>query len=576
MIKLDLDPKKILDGLSEIGERTKQLSQIIEEELGKNASKSFNSLEETAEKGTSEIGSFFKNLGTRVKDDLKSAFDVTGVLAGGKFASEIGKGVQTVFELEKAFDRLNTRLGLSQKQFDSFKTNLGRKVSGTGQTLESVLPGIETVAAKGGVKSPEQLADIGEMLGKVKATTGEDTKGLADSVIEILKTQGKAVTTQSFKEVVDALQATRTAGAFQSATQAGSIVEELSPYAKRVGLNTRELGGMTAQASQAGTAGTDILKQLVERAADPIQRQFLQATLGKDIVKNGKLNMGAIGKIDLSKFSGLSKEQFGQVTHFEGASGGDFARFVEAFQSGNEKFKKVTGGANETSIQFQTATDNLSSKIDRFKQKTFEAGREIGEGMSGMTNSLLKGDFAGALEKGKGTLKNTGDNAGTLGAALGLTTAVGVLAGGSAKRLLTGMGGLGGGIAKGEIAKAAGVTPVYVTNANEIGGGTASATTDALSKLGKFGSIAKGAVGVGAAWEVGSQVGGALNQVPAVEAAFQSFFNLVSRTMGGKGIQSDAEIAHAIERGMGKATVKVEQKGPYTNPSAVKGRGGTH
>jgi hypothetical protein len=602
-IKLDLDPKKVLASLNQISESTKDLARTIEEQLGKDSAKSFDKLTDAAEKGTSKIGSFFKNLGTRVKEDLKTAFDVTGVLAGGKFAKELGKGVQGVFDMERAFDRLNTRLRLTQTQFSSFKTDLGRKAASTGQTLESILPGVEATAARGGLTNPTQLADVGQMLGQAKATTGEDTENLADTVVEILKTQGKKVTSESFREVLDALQATRTASAFRTATEAGQSIEGISPYAKRLGLNTREIGGLSAQASQAGSAGTGILQDFLRMAADKnVDRKKLEGIFGVDLFKSGKFNAQSLGNIDLKRFKGLSQEKFAEIGFGGGANGGDFVRFVEAFKHGTQTFQKLTHGSNETAEQFQAATNNLASKIDRFKQRTMEAGREIGEGLSGAANSLLEGDYKGALDKGKGTLSSVKDNAGTIAGALGATAAVGILTGGSLKRLLGSVGGLGEGLAKGELAKAAGVQPVYVVNAKEIGGGAGGllgGAANAAGLLGKFGGLAKGALGVGAAFEGGRMIGGALNEIPAVQEAAQTFFDSITKLFGGQGIMTNegamAEaqkqyggrlsaapggggikeaVAQGIETGMQKATVKVEQKGPYTNPSSVRGRGG--
>src|ERR1700685_3048851 len=337
---LDLDPRKVLDALLEMSEGAKKLADDIESSLGKNAVKSIDKLESKTETGTQKITTMFRNLGTRVKEDLKTAFDATGILAGAKFAKDLGEGVKQVFEMERAFDRLNTRLQLSTRQMTDFKNQVGRKVAGTGQKLEDVLPGVESAAARGGIKSPEQLSSIAEALGKAKATTGEQTEGLSDTVIEILKSQGKKVTADSFKQTLDALQATRTSGAFKTATEAGGANEQLSPMAKRMGLGTRELGGLAATASQSGAAGQDILRQLMEQANTPGGKDKLNAIFGPKLFdKQGKLQAGNIANINTGRFGQFSPQVMEEATGIKGAAGADLERFVQAFKGGMGDFQ---------------------------------------------------------------------------------------------------------------------------------------------------------------------------------------------------------------------------------------------
>jgi len=227
-----------------------------------------------------------------MKEDLKTAFDTSGVLAGAKFAKDMGEGVKQVFEMERAFDRLNTRLGLSNKQLMDFKKNLGRGVAGTGQELKDILPGVETFAAKGKVRDAGQLANIGESLGKVRATTGEDIEGVADSVVEILKNQGKAITDQSVRSTLDAIQGTRTSGAFKTAGEAADAIQaitgSISPeQMKKMGIGTREIGGLAAMASSGGDQGQQILQSILKDATSAGGKDKLNAIFGQNIFKNG-------------------------------------------------------------------------------------------------------------------------------------------------------------------------------------------------------------------------------------------------------------------------------------------------
>lgn len=611
-INLDLDPKKVLEALSDMGNEVKMLAQKVEDALGKEAPKSFAKFEDAAERGTTKVQGFFRNLGQRVKEDLKTAFDATGILAGAKFAKDLGEGVKQVFDMERAFDRLNTRLQMSTKQLQEFKKQVGQKVSATGQKLEDVLPGVETAASKGGVKSPEQLAAIGESLGQMKATTGEDTKGVSEAVIEILKTQGKQVTAKNFKDTLDALQATRVQGAFGSVGEAGASLEQLSPYAKKMGLGTRELGGMAATASRSGGAGQDILRQLMEQASKPGGQDKLNAIFGVDLFKGGKMNAAALGKIDTGKFGKYSQNVMEEATGLQGASGADLARFVDAFKSGMGDFDKVVKGSNETATQFQAATDNMASSIDQFKEHAKEAAREVGGGISALGHDLMKGNLKGAFRDIKEVGKASWENKGTLGAGLLGAAGMGALAGRGIKGIAGKLGGsdLLGGMMKGEMAKAAGIQPVYVTNASEIAGKDQGGADDFMKKMsdmamgkkgildtimtggGTLGTVARGGVGATAAAGVGLAAGAAADYVGSgkleddVKGLWDMLFGAKAESkdqglptpstnpQSTAGVDHEA-IAKAVEKGAHDGTVKAKGKVNYTNPSAVSGTGGS-
>lgn len=567
-IKIDLDPKKVLDSLEDLQDGMKKLAETIEQSLGKQAPKSITKLEEAAEKGTNKISTYFRNLGTKVKEDLKTAFAATEILAGAKFADELGKGTKQVFEMERAFDRLNTRLGLTAQQMNNFKKSIGQKIAGTGQKLEDILPGVETAAAKGGVRSPDQLASIGQALGQVKATTGEGVEGVADAVIEILKAQGQKVTAESFKKTLDVVQGTRTAGAFKTAGEAAQSVEQLAPYAQKMGLNTRELGGLSATASKAGSAGNNILQQLMERGTTVGGQQQLNAVLGQDVFKNGKLNAEGLGKVDTGKFGKFSQQTMSEATGLTGANGADLVRFVEAFKGGMDQFQKVVGGANETATQFETATDNLASQFEEFKEKTKEVGREVGGAISAMAHDISKGKWKESF----GDLKNAGkslwENKGTIAAGIGTSAVVSTLAGGGLNHLLQKVGGKLGGVAGGMVgeaaAEAAGIQKVYVVNAGEMGGG-GGAAAGAMGALGKFGKVAGAGVaaaGVGiASYEIASEV---VKMSPTLNGGLgEKLYDLFHPD----------EIKAAVQEGA-EAGTKQKGKPNYTNPSDVASRGG--
>lgn len=597
-IGIDLDPEKVVAALKEMSEQSEELARQIEQSLGKDAPKNIKKFEEAAENGTTKVSNFFSNLGKRIKEDLARAFDVASIQQGLKFTDELMKGTRQVFDMERAFDRLNVRLGMTRDQFMRFRAEMGKRIAGTGADIEKVLPGVEQFVSRGNLKNPEQLADVSELMGKVAQATGEGTEGLAESIVEILQTSGQQVNAQNIRQTVDAVMATRNSGAFRTAAEAAGAVEGISPYAKRLGISTREAGALAAQASTSGSSGQQILQDFLRMASDKnVDRKKLEGIFGVELFKGGKFDASAIGKIDLNRFKGLSPEKFAQLGFGGGASGGDFARFVESFKGSQERFQKVVAGSNETNAAFETATDNLASKFDKFKRSLQNATSTIGQGLSEAATGLMTGDTA-RLKGGLGTAgKAASENSGTIAAGLGITLASGLLMGRGAGKLLGGMGGTAAGVAKGKAFEAAGVTPVYVVNASEIGGGMGGMLGQgAAGMLGKFSGMGRfGMYGLAAGAGVAAAEG--VNAIPGVQEAMQS---AIGKAFDMLGIGPEAtakkyeqeqqafraeklakqegigpEVAMAIVRGMREAKVEVKSTAPITNPSAITNRGGT-
>lgn len=590
-IKLGLDPAQVLAALKEMATKSEELAKQIEDALGKDAAASIKKLEDTAEKGSGRIGNFFNNLGKRVKEDMKTAFDFSRVMAGVKFTDEIAKGAKQVLDMERAWDRLNVRIGASAKTFGAFKTELGKGVSATGASLEKVLPGVEAVVARGGLKDTTELGKIGEILAKAQAATGEETGNMAEQLVDSIQARGMKVNAATMKEAIDAAMAARNAGTFGTATEAASAIAHVSPFAKQMGLGTRETAALAAQASAAGGPGVDILRQLMERGTQVGQQGALNQLLGANIFKGGKLDSNALGNINLSKFKGLSEQQMAGITGFSGASGDDFVRFVQAFKQGNDRFKSVLSSSDDTAKAFEASTQNFAARLDRFKERLTNAGREIVGGLS----QSAEGVFSGNKDKIKGGLAQAGagikDNAGTLAAGTAGTLAMGLLFGGGLRNLMGGQIGTAAGIARGKgIQQATGVQPVFVVNAKEIGGGAMEKIAP-FAGLGKFGG-AMGVLGAGAA---GYGVGSLINEIPGVSDAVVGIFDSIAKMFGGGSMNNDqamkageeqfrkareqtemlrAAIREGAREGTSQARIRLEQKGPMTNPSAVAPRGG--
>lgn len=598
-LDIELDPKNFKKSIDDLIEAVKNLSLAIETQLGREAPKAIQKLEESAEKGSGRIGTFFKNLAKSLKDDLKAGLEVGRLASGLNLGNQLISGVKEVFSLEKAFDKLNSRLQLSGKAYQDFKKQIGTSVAATGQKIEDIFPGVELAASKGNIKSTKDLSMIAESLGEIRATTGESTESLADTVIEILKNEGKKVTGENFQKTLNALQATRVSGAFKTAGEAGDAIKGLtsniSPDQLRaMGLGTRELGGLAAMASRGGDQGQDILKHILTTATEAGGKEKLNAVLGAELFnKQGQLQVGNFKNINKQRFGQYSEQALSAAT---GADQAGLSRFLDSMKNGMGDFAKVTQGSNETANQFAIATNNLASGADKFKEKTKNVGREIGDDLAEAAQDIVGGNYGSALEKAKSAGQTALDNKGIVAGATGTAALAAVLTGGGLGGLLKRvpgkggelLGGLGGGGAGSLISNASGATPVYVVNAAEIKGGGA---IDTASSIAKFGGLAAKAGGLGLAVGGGAYIGNLLANNSSVQKATDPVFKSIVSALGVQksnlditkrgaqslgGLSPDAlasAVSRGTEQGMSKANRNKETK--YTNPSNITGRGAT-
>lgn len=139
-----------------------------------------------------------------------------------------------------------------------------------------------------------------------------------------------------------------------------------------------------------------------------------------------------------------------------------------------------------------TLFNDLLARITKYIAKTpavSKAGTAFAATV-GLAGTALTGIFtAQALFSGAKLLKGVGGIRGLLG------------------RGLAGGGGLAAGLAKGKALEQAGVAPVYVVNANEIGGGLANTLTQNPAKLFDFSNVSRGGKTFGVLPGVGGILG---------------------------------------------------------------------
>jgi hypothetical protein len=378
-----------------------------------------------------------------------------------------------------------------------------------------------------------------------------------------------------------------------TATEVGSAVAEMSKTSKYSHLNIRELSAMAGVAARGGEGSLGIMKHLVESAQNPGQQDALNKMLGVQLFKNGKMDSTQLGKVDTGRMGQYSEQVLGGAV---GGSGADLKRLVDAFKENSADFQSVVNGTDETATQFGVASDNMATKIDKFKENLKGTVMVVGDDLSRAANDFLKGDFKGGIKSVGAAGGALADNAGTTVAGIGTVVAGALLASGGLRQVMSnmpsGLGGIASGMATGQLAKMAGATPVYVVNASEIGGGGGSAASGALGFLGGMGKSVLGAgkgllanaaiLGGTAITDIGAMGAGAMGAAGlGVGAAGLAGYGIgmgINKLTGNEGQLGEKlydflhpeQMTKAIETGMSRAQGKKPVQ--VTNPSKPKTR----
>ena len=587
-VEIGLSPEEVIAALNQMGDEVKKFQAVIQDAIGKKSSQSINDLKDNAEKGTNQITKFFSNMGTRIREDLKTAFDVSSIMAGANFAKQIQEGVKSVLDMERAFDRLNVRMGLSARQMEEFKRSAGRATSEAGVKIQDVQPGLLSAASRGNVKDPQQMSMIAGVLAQARQINPElDTGTAMDDVAEILKRQHLEINGDNVRKTFDAINAATVSGGFKNSNDAAANLAQMSGSASMLGMDTRQMAGLASVASKSGDTGENILRQILTKGTGLDRGQAFNAQVGADVFKDGKLDAKALGSIDTSRFGNISPQVLEKITGVSGASGSDFKQFVETMRDSLGDFDKVVNGSNETADQFGVATNNFASKIDMFKARVTNAGAEIGNSLIEMASGVIHQD---TTNKGAAHLAGTlANSAGDLAMAGGLSVGAAMLTGGGIRGLLGA-----------KMADAQGIQKVYVTNAGEIkdggAGGLASKalgwaskakdwaamTTLGLGTGGVAGAAALSAAGVAGAGAIGYGVGkyfvnpliGNNGQLGEMAADWWNNDQGQSSNRGTPQLSAE-QMANVMAAGYLKAMQQHEGSRPkyVTNPSAPPQRG---
>ncbi|MGZ3696479.1 MAG: hypothetical protein ACXWP5_00170 [Bdellovibrionota bacterium] len=493
--------------------------------IKKQASSMIGSIEEAGK-------SFAKNLGR-------------GALAGGALIGidamrdGMKEAVKTGLSFDDALARVASRADLSAKQVAKLKQEFF-ELGKTGAKLESIPEAFNAIY--GATGNVDQSKSVMEPIAKAAAMGNGDAGQVAEFVKDRLKGEGKDINKGNVQELLQSLVLAQRGGEFnsmQDAMQGMGGIDAVSQ--KRAGLSDRDLAGLMAGATRAGTnkatgiAGVQGLLQLATGGlSSDAALSGMLGVKGGSLMRDGKFDMNA-----LLSAPGLSGKHFGEADKAKlmGDAGlsGDQATGVLAFLQNAQKFrdgmKKVATDTKTFEQSFEETTDTLGHRLEELKNTTVGGFSDIFSPLMGIAKQAAGGHIGDALSNLPRAVGEMGAGAAAhpllTGGALLATAAGGALL---KKFGLGGGGELAKGVATGTALKQAGVTPVYVTNAGEISGAGGNSMADkfmqgedklgglaggaaGMGKLAKVMNIAKGVAGVGAAGALGYEVGTGINNV---------------------------------------------------------------
>jgi hypothetical protein len=503
--KVSLNTDEYKKGQQRIRQEQRQTTEDTKRST-KDQAKQYEEATERIKKKNLELGKSLKDVS---KEFGKNLWNGTAITAGAAGVTALKKqyesAAKSILTLDQSMSRLVSRFDLSKdraknlrRELQSLGTQTGISGGALGEAAEQLMSANKKHEAVG-------INDIG----KFSAMGGGDPKEIARTVIDFLKGSGQELSAKNVKDLLSSANAVSRGGdlSLQEALKSMTI----DPASKnKLNLSNKENGALIAAASGVGQdRGTSIagLNAVLKKSVGGMgEGAALAGILG---IKGGSFMKG--GKFDVSKLQEAS-----QNLNKQGLGKADFTKLLESSGLGSEEaeglysilkdfdkfdksFKSVISDQKTLEDSFGQSTDNLQDAFSRMSEKIAKATTEIGSPLAELGKDLLDGNFAKALEKAPGNLKESGaavmDNKAIVALGIGATALTGALA-----KKIGGVLGFGdaGGTAKGLALQAATggkVQPVVVVNVNELasamkGTGILDGGLDVAKKAGGGGIMA--------------------------------------------------------------------------------------
>ena len=523
--KIKLNTKDYVEGQKKVREESKNTTQQVQSDLTKNSTQ------------VAQNEAQYRKWGNSVREELKKfGKDFRENLSTGAKALTLGLGsslikkaasdsVAMAVDASKRFADLRSRIGASEEQLQKWSKAIDVSAVKTKANLSSMQEAFSDLSDSA---NPDEIMKFLDQIGGATTMTGGDSHSVTQYLKDTLTGQGKEINAGNVNEALTSADILRRKGrGFGDMTSAMGALGSFDQNAVRnSGLSSRNLASILAGASRAGVSSSGAVKgiqDLIGANNNGIQSGSVLASILGTTSLSGKN-----GQFDISKIGGG-----GQYQRLMGLGGGNEKKAQEVFRSisglsaeGSDAVFKMIKNFKDLNATMQEAEKDQKS----FAQSAAESSDNIKDAYQGMQDSLvvgfkdifgplenpikslLAGNLGGAMKSAPGAvgglLKGVADHPALIAGSIAATAAGGALISGLLSKIpgLGGMAGTAAGVAIGTALKQAGVEPVYVVNATEIGESVEGGGKGGMGFMGKLGMV-------GAAGAAGFGIGEVINKV---------------------------------------------------------------
>lgn len=558
---------RIVEELGGIQEKVKDIEDGFQK-MGDSVEDTTKKQVSATEKMLTGMGNLGRRVLTHLADDFKALMAVESLVVGLKFSEQFKGSVRDTVELHNAIRKLGGVFGIAKQDFASFQSDMIRGLGEIGVESDAAARALQGLSETP-VRGKDALIEYAKIAGQLGIIGGQRGRedAIAGGIARVITARGgNASDTGQMKGVADSLARIRQVTG-KSPTDALEAMERIyagMPKDMRRIMGAGTMEGLASAAVMGGPNATQFLEKFL--SLSETQRAGLEARgVGKIIGPQG-INTEALQRFgNEAKTRGKGDLRLGMkamgISSDEAAEGAiRLVDQIDRLSSAQEKLGKTTVDLIQMQRDAATMGEAWSMNVSKIKSK-----------MTALFSDLPHLISKGLTETSKSTAAATGVVAGGgVLAALLMGGGLRGIGGFLGKGLGRGIGGTLGGVARAgatEMITGRQVVPVYVTNANEMGGGLGAA--GAMGIGGMFGKLGKAAGWAGAgigAFLAGRELGKALGLEKIGEKLGDKLYDFFSKTNAGPGMP------HPFGPPAG-AKVTIEDKSGKLQPSGNPSRG---
>ena len=525
--RINLNGKQYRDETRRIASETKAAFGQTRKEL-QLAQTSFHDYTNEVKKDGGSILATLKSMGKSFAENLGRGA-VGGAVVTGVDAMRAGmkNAVSTSISFSDALAKLGSRADLSQAKLAKLREEFFKIGKATGADLGSIAGGANVLY--GATGNMDQAMSAMNPIAKAAAVNGGNAEEIASFVADRLKGENKEVNEANVKDLLGGLVLAQRGGEFNSIQESMQAFKGLPEGVQsRTGLSNRDLAALFSGATRAG-GNRDTGVAAVQAITRMSQEGFAgDATLGGvlgigSFKKNGKFDMGQLTKAagNVGRLGNSEQQRMAMLTQVSGLSDQEaqgLLSILEHIQKFNDGVQKVEKDTKSFDQSMEESADSLGTDMKRLNNEIVGGFSDIFSPLMKMAHQIASGHLPTNI------LGNIGDS--VAGAVKHPVLVAGGLAATAAGGFLMkqlGIGGLAKGVATGKALEAAGVQPVYVTNASEIAKDANSVADDFLKKTEALATEGSGPAAVAAEFGVGgiaAMISGALGAIGLTAYAY--------------------------------------------------------